>query len=123
MKHLIKSVAIASSAFIILTLVVLVLSSLVFSPGKQQPSQALTSLIIFMYFLPVIISGYIGGRKAAKYGLLVGFFSCTVPLIIVGVLFPSIASSMDLTMVMIGILFSSLSGGVGEYYATRSKNA
>jgi MFS family permease len=122
MNHFIKSTVIASAAFLVLALIAMAINSLGLHHG-EQPSQIVVTLIIFIYTLPFVISGYIGGRKAAKYGLFIGFLSCTLPLVILGVLFTSLGSSIDMTMVMNGILISTLSGGVGELYAVRAKIA
>jgi hypothetical protein len=72
---------------------------------------------------PALVAGYLGGRLAAEHGLLVGFASSVVALLLMGLVFFPPIFEMDTTMHLLGVLVASLAGGVGELYAVRAKNA
>ena len=121
MKHLLKSTAIASTAFLFLTAGVWALNTFIISP--TPPGRLLTGFIVFLGLAPALVAGYLGGRLAAERGLLVGFASSVVALLLMGLVFFPPIFEMDITMHLLGILVASLAGGVGELYAARAKNA
>jgi len=121
MKNLLKSVAIATTTFLFLTAGVWGFNTFIVSP--TPPSSLLTGFLVFLGLAPALVAGYLGGRLAAERGLLVGFASSVVALLLIGLVFFPPIFEMDTTMHLLGVLVASLAGGVGELYAVRAKNA
>ena len=120
MKHILKSVALASVTFLLLSFVGVGLNTETILP--TPPNQTMTQLFVLLALAPYGVSGYVGGRLAQRHGLFVGLLSNIVGLSLFAIVFWRAILDSDPSMYILGILIGWLAGGVGELHAVKSKN-
>ena len=89
----------------------------------KQLTNTITNIVLVLYVLPTLLSGYIGGRLAGKHGLLIGFTSNIVAILAMGFSFFPYIFDKGIYAVSMGILIATLAGGVGELNSLQAKNA
>lgn len=118
-RHITKCIVIAIATYVALTTIVWTCNSVITPP--KQLIEMYTNIFLVLYILPTLIAGYLGGRLAGLRGLLVGFSSNIVAVLILGFTFYPYLLGKGIFTTLDGVFVATLAGGIGELSSIKAK--